>query len=417
MNLSLFIKALIAFLTVYLFAMCQPIWAMSCTALLDYSSISVDSTIMTAQVDPFAPTNHGNVNDFTSDTNILSTSFIHFWLQQSLIPNPNSPVIRGIREGAKAHPEPYSQTLNFNIGSEAAKSDSLLMLLRAPLVNQDFLQKLRLLDGDKVAQKVIDVLNSDPALRVEIFHLWYSDYYDEKLLMKIRQGSDSKLDWDEWSRLNYNGLSFRLNGNIISLALSRLLHDTNNNLEARMNNLELMSDVFQLDMVTHQRTFRFDTRSPNEIQSAKGFFPNPDKPEVTLIEHANADGNGGGSFVSLSRRAANFKILDSPYFNTNMQKVELTELPVKLQRQIVNSVFPHVEVEKLIISFIYEYEIGPIKGVDIDKRFGPETSEYETVVTHVPQSTIIKVRRVYRVTTQDMYSMEPGKYVKGSWLQ
>lgn len=58
-------------------------------------------------------------------------------------------------------------------------------------------------------------------------------------------------------------------------------------------------------------TFRFDARPPNEIKNARGFYPNQDKPQGSLLMHVNPNSHGTSNYVSLTLESGNNLVIRS----------------------------------------------------------------------------------------------------------
>jgi hypothetical protein len=59
--------------------------------------------------------------------------------------------------------------------------------------------------------------------------------------------------------------------------------------------------------------YRFDQRNPEQIRQAKGFFPNPDKPDGGIVDHSKPKSMGTSRFVSLTYVADNIQILKDAF--------------------------------------------------------------------------------------------------------
>lgn len=142
--------------------------------------------------------------------------------------------------------------------------------------------------------------------------------------------------------------------------------------------------------------YRFDSRAPEEVVAAKGFFPNPERARGSLADHSRPGvGSHGAGFVSLSVESGN-------NFNLNIGPVLYAARPFSTQLSTIESVFPDlqnkIEIKKtggkVELLKTTEYEVASIVGI----RPAAESAiagEKEVVAPFVPLQNITRYRNIY----------------------
>lgn len=163
--------------------------------------------------------------------------------------------------------------------------------------------------------------------------------------------------------------------------------------------IKFFSDLATMEglaVKTFPIAFRFDTRSPEEIKKASGFYPNPAKPLGPIHMHS-IDVSTGARFVSVSTKEANTDVLQTIQAGKIGNQTENKMANLEIKDRLINQSLREglfEPAEKTDLLALYEYKIENIIGVEAGEMVAIK-SEKEVVAPFVNKKSITYFRKVY----------------------
>lgn len=161
--------------------------------------------------------------------------------------------------------------------------------------------------------------------------------------------------------------------------------------------------------VYNRLSYKFDSRSPNEIVTAGGFFPNPEKNAYTLAENSLLRVNGGGNWVSATLNENNGFIAASLKREVEQENLPFGKEDIKKNGSIYSRYNngSEVEIENIKASEVkiykvfksFEYRIQDVTGVKMDHKVKAHADlrEVEVIFNKIDRNSIAAFREVYIV--------------------
>lgn len=138
--------------------------------------------------------------------------------------------------------------------------------------------------------------------------------------------------------------------------------------------LDTQAKIQGMALAHFDTAYRIDTRAPDEIVAAKGFWPDPTKVLITFYEHVFRLSPGGGSFVSVGQETNNVQVADMVASHA-MKKFGWWD-PNRPD---------HIK--------LYEYKIKSVVGVQPSPEFAA-AGEKEVVTVGISESQIDSYREI-----------------------
>ena len=161
---------------------------------------------------------------------------------------------------------------------------------------------------------------------------------------------------------------------------------------------------------TADTIYRLDKRTPEEIRTAGGMKPNPEKPSMDLAEHTNPRSQGGGNLVSTTTVAGNKSNIQSPFFEgrriSGPTEAQAKDWEAGLIKD-PNEVLPEVKQN-------FEYEAKNVEGVDMSTQSRWET-EFEFTTNQIQTNQIHRYREVTVTTKPEVYIDPQTGQPKNGW--
>ena len=168
------------------------------------------------------------------------------------------------------------------------------------------------------------------------------------------------------------------------------------------------ADIAGLQISEWPTLYRFDTRKPEEIISAKGFHGNNRKAKHSLIAHSLPESTGG-TWTSLSRKEANHFVLRDNYIQSMYKSVDVVQSGSR-EHQILSQLTSPKDGATYMFYRTYEYQAK--NQIGATPKFGISREE-EVVAPDVPLSQIKGVREViyfFRLDYQNNLKIPPKEW-------
>lgn len=190
------------------------------------------------------------------------------------------------------------------------------------------------------------------------------------------------------------GVSLKKGAQLILAA--KKIHDSKAQNTLTLKEFSDLAAIEGLEVQNFPVTFRFDSRSPEEIKTASGFYPNLSKPIGPLLMHS-VETSTGARFVSVSTKEANSDVLQTISAGKTAKQAEPTTANSEIKQRLIKQslregLFESGENTELLL--LYEYKIENITGVEASEVVAIK-SEKEIVTPFIKRNNITSVRKVY----------------------
>jgi hypothetical protein len=129
------------------------------------------------------------------------------------------------------------------------------------------------------------------------------------------------------------------------------------------------------DPKVHEVTYRVDSRPPQDVANDGGIFPNPNKPEGSLVDHTGLGMPGNGSYVSTSSQSAN----DTTVTGTDFPKIDHPDNMSDAEALAIINNYPvstrprDEDLPPPFVHTVFEYKMEKVYGTELNaSHYGDE---------------------------------------------
>jgi hypothetical protein len=162
------------------------------------------------------------------------------------------------------------------------------------------------------------------------------------------------------------------------------------------NDFALLASLEGLEIKNFPVTYRFDSRSPEEINSTHGFMPNPEKMIGPIQMHSILTSKGS-RYVSLSLKEANNDVLETIGVGKFALDVETNEYSKEIKNKMISEAIANGLIsdgKDVELKMVYEYRIERISGIETSEWVSV-AKEREVVAPYVNSQNIVAFRKVF----------------------